>query len=37
MSRLVAVVIDPRQPDTRERVQGFKSLRAAVACRKAIA
>lgn len=33
----VAVVIDPREPDSREQVQGFKSLRAAVAYRDAIA
>jgi hypothetical protein len=32
-----AVVIDPREEDGRERIQGFKSLRAAVAYRDAIA
>lgn len=31
-----AVVIDPRQKDAREAIQGFKSLRAAVAYREAI-
>lgn len=33
----VAVVIDPREPDSREQIQGFKSLRAAVLYRDAIA